>query len=86
MTVTFLAFLPTSIPGMGFLMWIYRERRPGAGWYVVHQLLHLMFVLDLVSTALLFAQFGRTSGRPAAAPPPAWQAGPYPATPPGAMR
>lgn len=61
--MTYLVFLPTSAPGLAYLALLARERRMSAGMVALHVVLHLTYVLDLVSTAVLLAAARAPGGR-----------------------
>lgn len=67
--ITYAVFLPTSAEGIAFLVVLRRRREIGTPAFVLHVVLHLLFVADLVSTAILLVTYWKkvASGRDSAA-------------------
>lgn len=51
--LTYAVMLPTSADGIAFLIMLRRRRQIGIPAFVLHLVLHLMFVADIVSTLIL---------------------------------
>jgi hypothetical protein len=55
--ITYAVFLPTSADGIAFLIVLRRRREIGLAAFVVHLALHLLFVADLISNAVLLVTY-----------------------------
>lgn len=64
---TYLVMLPTSVYGLACLLLLLRDRAVGPGFFTVHVILHLMFVVDVVSTLVVAhrARLVLSAARPA---------------------
>lgn len=51
--LTYAAFLPTSADGIALLIALRRRRQIGIPAFILHLVLHLLFVTDLISTLIL---------------------------------
>ena len=59
--LTYAAFLPTSADGIALLVVLRRRRQIGVPAFIVHLVLHLLFVADLLSTLILCVTYGKKS-------------------------